>query len=88
MTHDILNLFGLSQCVPRNNSMYSDVVVSVLIFAFGIRSPLGYAKKLRAVPAWLKRQAYAEYGITRYKTGDYEVDYLISAIVGRIEFHS
>jgi hypothetical protein len=28
----------------------------------------GYAKKVRAVPAWLKRQAYAEYGITEYKT--------------------
>jgi len=27
------------------------------------------------VPAWLKRQAYAEYGITQYKTGDYEVDH-------------
>ena len=26
----------------------------------------GYAKKVRAVPAWLKRQAYAEYGITQY----------------------
>jgi hypothetical protein len=25
----------------------------------------GYAKKVRAVPAWLKRQAYAEYGITQ-----------------------
>ena len=28
----------------------------------------GYAKKVRAVPAWLKRQAYAECGITQYKT--------------------
>src|SRR5215475_8309233 len=37
----------------------------------------GYAKKVRSVPAWLKRQAYAEYGITQYKTGDYEVDHLI-----------
>ena len=35
----------------------------------------GYAKKVRAVPAWLKRQAYAEYEITQYKTGDYEVDH-------------
>jgi hypothetical protein len=25
----------------------------------------GYAKKVRAVPGWLKRQAYAEYGITQ-----------------------
>ena len=35
------------------------------------------AKKVPAVPAWLKRQAYAENGITQYKTGDYEVDQLI-----------
>ena len=42
----------------------------------------GYAKKVRAVPAWLKRQAYAEYGITRYKTGDYEVDHLIPLSLG------
>jgi hypothetical protein len=37
----------------------------------------GYAKKVRAVPSWLKKQAYAEYGITQYETGDYEVDHLI-----------
>jgi hypothetical protein len=37
----------------------------------------GCTKKVRAVPAWLKRQAYAEYGITEYKTGDYEVDHLM-----------
>jgi hypothetical protein len=42
----------------------------------------GYAKKVRAVPAWLKRQAYAEYGITQYKTGDYEVDHLIPLSLG------
>jgi hypothetical protein len=34
------------------------------------------------VPAWLKRQAYAEYGITQYKTGDYEVDHLIPFSLG------
>jgi hypothetical protein len=42
----------------------------------------GYAKKVRAVPAWLKRQAYAEYKITQYKTGDYEVDHLIPLSLG------
>src|ERR1700751_6463029 len=42
----------------------------------------GYAKKVRAVPAWLKRQAYAEYGITQYKTGGYEVDHLIPLSLG------
>ena len=42
----------------------------------------GYAKKVRVVPAWLKRQAYAEYGITEYKPGDYEVDHLIPLSLG------
>jgi hypothetical protein len=42
----------------------------------------GYAKKVRAVPAWLKRQASAEYGITQYKTGNYEVDHLIPLSLG------
>jgi hypothetical protein len=39
-------------------------------------------KKVRAVPIWLKRQAYAEYGITQYRTGDYEVDHLIPLSLG------
>ena len=43
----------------------------------------GYAKKVRAVLAWLKRQAYAQYRITQYKTGDYEVDHLIPLSLGR-----
>jgi hypothetical protein len=42
----------------------------------------GYARKVRAVPAWLKRQAYAENRITEYKTGDYEVDHLIPLSLG------
>jgi hypothetical protein len=42
----------------------------------------GYAKKVRAVPAWLKKQAYAEYGITEYNVGDYEVDHLIPLSLG------
>jgi hypothetical protein len=41
----------------------------------------GYAKKARAVPAWLKRQAYAEYGITDHGQ-DYEVDHLIPLSLG------
>jgi hypothetical protein len=36
-------------------------------------------------PAWLKKQAYAEYGITQYKTGDYEVDHLIPLSLGGSE---
>jgi hypothetical protein len=42
----------------------------------------GYAKKMRAVPACPKRQAYAEYGIRQYKTGDYELDHLIPLSLG------
>src|SRR5271165_5744531 len=42
----------------------------------------GHAKKVRAVPAWLKRQAYAEYEITEHEPGDYEVDHLIPLSVG------
>ena len=42
----------------------------------------GYAKKVRAVPAWHKRQAYAEYGITEYKPGDYEVAPFIPLSLG------
>jgi hypothetical protein len=42
----------------------------------------GYAKKMRAVQAWLKKQAYAEHKITQYKTGDYEVDHLIPLSLG------
>jgi hypothetical protein len=39
-------------------------------------------KGARNVPAWLKRQAYAEYGITEHKPGDYEVDHLIPLSLG------
>jgi hypothetical protein len=42
----------------------------------------GYSKKVRNVPAALKRQAYALYGISTWKTGDYEVDHLIPLSLG------
>jgi Resolvase, N terminal domain len=42
----------------------------------------GYSKKVRNVPTALKRQAYALYGITNWKTGDYEVDHLIPLSLG------
>ncbi|MGI4790929.1 MAG: hypothetical protein ACRYFS_19030 [Janthinobacterium lividum] len=38
----------------------------------------GYTKKVRNVPADVKKQVYAEYGITSHKPGEYEVDHLIS----------
>ena len=37
----------------------------------------GYTKKVRNVPAEMKREVYEEYGVTSYRSGDYEVDHLI-----------
>ncbi len=42
----------------------------------------GYTQKVRNVPASVKRQVYAEYGITSHKAGDFEVDHLISLELG------
>ena len=42
----------------------------------------GYSKKVRAVTAKLKRQAYAQYGITSWEPGDYEVDQLVPLSLG------
>src|ERR1700688_2979022 len=38
----------------------------------------GYARKVRDVPAEMKRQVHREYGITSHGPGDYEIDHLIS----------
>ncbi len=42
----------------------------------------GYTKKVRNVPASVKRQVYAEYGIASHAPGEYEVDHLISLELG------
>lgn len=42
----------------------------------------GYSKKVRNVPSSVKKQAYANYGITRRARGEYEVDHLISLQLG------
>ena len=42
----------------------------------------GYSKKVRNVPAAVKRQAYALYGIQTHEPGEYEVDHLISLELG------
>jgi hypothetical protein len=44
----------------------------------------GYSKKVRDVTAELKREVYAEYGITEHKAGEYEVDHLIPLSMGRL----
>jgi hypothetical protein len=42
----------------------------------------GYTKKVRNVPAAMKREVYEEYGITSHSSGDYEVDHLIPLELG------
>lgn len=42
----------------------------------------GYSKKIRNVPASVKRKVYEEYGITSHEPGEYEVDHLISLELG------
>ena len=35
----------------------------------------GYSKKVRNVPAGMKREVYQEYGVTSHGPGDYEIDH-------------
>jgi hypothetical protein len=42
----------------------------------------GYTKKVRNVPAEMKREVYEEYGITSHDPGDYEVGHLIPLELG------
>jgi hypothetical protein len=42
----------------------------------------GYSHKVRNVPAAVKREVYARYGIAYHRPGEYEVDHLISLELG------
>jgi hypothetical protein len=42
----------------------------------------GYSKSVRNVPDAVKDQAYAEYGISSHRAGEYEVDHLVSLELG------
>jgi hypothetical protein len=42
----------------------------------------GYTKKVRSVPAAVKQQVYAAYGIQHHAPGDYEIDHLIPLELG------
>ncbi len=42
----------------------------------------GYSSRVRHVTAEIKREVYAEYGVTVHAPGDYEVDHLISLEIG------
>jgi hypothetical protein len=50
-----------------------------------ISSP-GYSKKVRHVTSEVKREVFAEYGITGHHPGEYEVDHL-STFNRWLEFH-
>src|SRR5271165_5272884 len=43
---------------------------------------ISYSKKVRNVPAEMKREVYEEYGITSHEPGNYEVDHLIPLELG------
>lgn len=42
----------------------------------------GYSRKIRNVPAEVKRDVYRRYGIRHHRAGEYEVDHLISLELG------
>ncbi|MFN8458768.1 MAG: HNH endonuclease [Anaerolineae bacterium] len=42
----------------------------------------GYSSQVRNVPEEVKKEVYAEYGITHHSPGEYEVDHLISLELG------
>ncbi len=42
----------------------------------------GYSKRVRDVPAAVKRQAYAMYGVKSHEPGEYEIDHLINLSLG------
>jgi hypothetical protein len=42
----------------------------------------GYTKSVRNVPAELKRQVYAEYGVTHHGPSEYELDHLVPLELG------
>ena len=42
----------------------------------------GYSKRVRNVPAEIKREAYANYGVRTHEPGEYEIDHLISLELG------
>ncbi len=45
----------------------------------------GYARKVRNVPAEMKREVYREYGIISHGPGDYEIDHLIPLELGKLK---
>ena len=42
----------------------------------------GYSKRVRRVPAAVKREAYATYGVLSHEPGEYEIDHLIALELG------
>jgi len=73
-----------TDCIPQNG--LQDTACSPgAIFPEATKDQIctpGYSKSVRNVPVEEKNQVYAEYGITSHKTGQYEVDHLISLELG------
>jgi hypothetical protein len=42
----------------------------------------GYSKRVRNVPAEVKRRVYAQYGVRSHEPGEYEIDHLINLSLG------
>jgi len=74
--------------VPTTNLTYPFVPDSVMTpgdvlttDAEKVSQP-GYAKSVRNVSGSLKRKIYLSYGITSHKSGEYEIDHLVSLELG------
>jgi hypothetical protein len=47
----------------------------------------GYTRTVRNVPQAIKNRVYKEYGITRHRAGEHEVDHLVSLELGGFQRH-
>jgi len=59
-----------------------DLSHAILTTEATVVSKPGYAGSVRHVPGSIKHKVYLEYGILSHKSGDYEVDHLISLELG------
>ncbi len=82
-----LSLLGFAGAAPaqQNSPLHPDPMMTpgavLPVTKEDICVP-GYSKKVRNVPVSVKRKVYAAYGITSYKSGEYEIDHLISLQLG------
>jgi hypothetical protein len=73
-----------SECVTKGG-LPDSACTPGAIFSTATREEIcasGYARSVRDVTEQEKNQVYAEYGITSHRTGEYEVDHLVSLELG------